>query len=228
MSRFIFTLRGERRGNRLVSNSSVLNNIQPLLHLGYFPEGAGEHYVSLNVTNLPPELHDYNSDSSFDNGGDFDTINPDSSDVDDENISNETYLATDGQPMGIDADQTDAYSDSDTIIYSLDNAEREQETEQSLPLLPPLVLQQIFQHCLDDDPLSVFTLKQVCHTFSEMLKGAYPKGYISPQIMDVVPNVLSVRKLIRVAGKSSGLILNIKSIFQKKKKKQIGQTRGCP
>ena len=130
---YIHSTRGAE-WNRLLSNSSVLNNIQPLLHLGYFPEGAGEHYV----TSLPPELHDYSSDSSLDNGGDFDTINPYSSDVDGENISN---LATDGQPMGIDADQTDAYSDSDTIIYSLDNAE--QETEQSLPLLPPLVLQQI-------------------------------------------------------------------------------------
>ena len=47
-----------------------------------------------------------------------------------------------------------------------------------------------------------------------MLKGANPRVYISPQSMAVVLNILTVRKLIRVAGKSSRLILIIKSIFQ--------------
>lgn len=192
------------------------------MHLGYFPEGAGEHYVSLNVTGLPPELHDFSSGSNLhsDNSDELlDTAdlhdmhseiltNPDSSQTDNEAIFEEVYSNTDNQSMATEGGQNhistereheienDAYSDTDTIIYSLDNVDistgREHEIEQPLPMLPPLVLHKIFQYCLEDDLLSVFTLKEVCHNFSELLKEANPRVYISPQTMGVVPNILSV------------------------------------
>ena len=80
--------------------------------------------------------------------------------------------------------------------------------------MPPFELNQIFDYCLKDNPFFVFTLNKVCRNFSEILKEDNPKINISPHIMNVVPNVVSERKLIRVAGRSSGLILLIKSIFK--------------
>lgn len=94
---YVHSTRGAE-GNQLVSNSSVLNNIQPLLHLGYFPEGEGEHYVSLNIPCLPSELHDFISDGNltFDNRDElFDTTDPYSSEADNENIFEEVNSTSD-------------------------------------------------------------------------------------------------------------------------------------
>lgn len=77
----------------------------------------------------------------------------------------------------------------------------------------------IFSVCMKDDPLSrFFFISKVHSLFEEIFElSPYPRVYISPQVLEHVDDPISVRKLIRFAGRLSGLVMELKSISRKSK-----------
>ena len=91
-----------------------------MLHLVDFPEGAGEHCVSLNVTSLLPDLTLDDNETLDDSDDAFDTDDHYTSDLHNDINSSETNSSAGNQPQNTDDDQNDSSSSSETITYPLD------------------------------------------------------------------------------------------------------------
>ena len=81
--------------------------------------------------------------------------------------------------------------------------------------LPILVQIKIVRYCLHENPASRYVLNR-CHLSNAVnLCGILlPRIHISPDIMQDVPNVVSVRRLIVNFGRFSGLVIAIRNIIR--------------
>jgi hypothetical protein len=83
------------------------------------------------------------------------------------------------------------------------------------PPLPPEIWTAVIQRTLRQDPSSRYILMYVCKMFLNILRTfPLPCIYISPEIMMNVRRLISVRRLMRVSGRNSGLVLEIRGLLR--------------
>ena len=101
-----------------------------------------------------------------------------------------------------------------------DSGDRENELEQGgareeMTSLPPEIWTIIINHAISRDPSSRYTLMYVNRMFLNILRTIpLPSLYISPDILLNVPRILSVRRIIRVSGRNSGLVMAVRQIVR--------------
>lgn len=79
-------------------------------------------------------------------------------------------------------------------------------------MLPPEVLENIISHVLLENMAMLFVINRVSKLFREIASKYCPKLYIRPSL-NVSSGIISVRKLIKLAGKNSGLLNEIRTLF---------------
>lgn len=110
---------------------------------------------------------------------------------------------------------------TDDFPESKNNDKVDDDGEDSMcetrPVLPDLVMEKIILISIESNPEMIFSLNKVCQFFSTVIQKngyKYPTLYISRSILKSVPEVISVRKLIRLFGRHSGLMLEVRHILK--------------
>ena len=81
--------------------------------------------------------------------------------------------------------------------------------------LPPEIWTLVLQYITNQDPSTRFTLMRVSRLFCSIINVIpLPEIYISPNIIQNVPRQISVRRMIGIAGRNSGLVLHIRNIIR--------------
>lgn len=71
------------------------------------------------------------------------------------------------------------------------------------------------QYSTIQDPSKRYNLMRVCRLFYNTIRSMpLPEIYISPNLIRSVPRQVSVRRFIRIAGRNSGLVLQIRNIVR--------------
>lgn len=82
------------------------------------------------------------------------------------------------------------------------------------PYLPYLVLRQIIVFSIQMHPLMRYTLQRVSAFFeATVVSLGYPALHLNPEQMHNVPRIVSVRRLSRVFGSHSGVMLRLRNIM---------------
>lgn len=110
---------------------------------------------------------------------------------------------------------------TDDFPESKNNDKVDDDGEDSMcetrPVLPDLVMEKIILISIESNPEMIFSLNKVCQFFSTIIQKngyKYPTLYISRSVLKSVPEVISVRKLIRLFGRHSGLMLEVRHILK--------------
>lgn len=85
------------------------------------------------------------------------------------------------------------------------------------PVLPDLVMEKIILMCIDSNPEMIFSLNKVCQFLWTIIQKngyKYLTLYLSSSVLKTVQEVLSVRKMIRLFGRNSGLMLEVRYILK--------------
>jgi len=173
----------------LLSPSPDFNPELPTLVLGHIAEGHGEHYVSLSISN---EMVRNTLDRlGFDQGNNGSVLNND-----DSMYPFSTPSSTPPTNELVIADDTE-----------------------TMETLPNEILSEIIRWCMHDDCHMLGSFNRVSNEFKTLTKAFLPQIHLNDSLVQrlglhsVLENFVSVRKLIRIAGKRSGLALRIRQLF---------------
>lgn len=191
----------------IVSNDGTFQSDINTLTLGYFPEGNGEHYISVNVDSetFRSLADQYMHDT-------LETMPPTKPTVSSNKQDMQPELSGD-ESAGIVNDIPSTESRKDDIV----DDDGEDSMCASHPVLPDLVMEKIILMCIESNPEMIFSLNKVCQFFSTIIQKngyKYPTLYLSSSVLKSVPEVLSVRKMIRLFGRNSGLMLEVRHILK--------------
>ena len=123
-------------------------------------------------------------------------------------LSNPPFLQL---QSGVAMDSTETGSPPDTLIISED-----------WPFLPPVVIQRIIEETLSMDMAMLGVFNRVSKTFQELAKPFCPSIYINDSLagdLNFQKHSLihiSVGKIYKTAGSSSGLALRLKSLSNRR------------
>ena len=202
----------------LVSNDGLYDDKLPLITLGYFPEYAGMHYVSIDVdSSVIDDICDQEEDPV---GAAFEEY--------DHGPHERDSLAPIEHPEADSCDEfmTKASKQKPTETTYFERARniliekrRSKKKGPSFPFmaLPQLVQEMIIDMCIKRNPSERYVLEKVNGYFADLLKRMgikRPKIYVSPSLIETVPNPVSVRYFIRNLGRNSGVVMEIKNIIR--------------
>ena len=84
--------------------------------------------------------------------------------------------------------------------------------------MPTEILQLILRKCVNSDPSQRFILEKVSKQFREIVNTfPLPEIYLDPSILPQVPTVISVRRLVGIYGRFSGVTIEIRRIINNNK-----------
>ena len=198
----------------------------PVLAIGHFAEGHGEHYVSLDGPTDPyiqalqeaeneRVLHINNSSASL--SIDIDPgCSPGSgieavpvSEPEEENL--EAVPVSELEEENLEADPVSELEE--------ENLEVDPVLRENIPYLPVEILKEIIKLTLDMDVTMFGTFNRVSSLFREVSKPYLPTIYIRDSVAQTLgldnkgDFCISIMKIYKSCGRSSGLALRIKDLF---------------
>ncbi|MES9901347.1 MAG: hypothetical protein ABW168_01535 [Sedimenticola sp.] len=191
----------------------------PLLALGHYPEDNGQHYVSVSITESAlmkivkndEEFTEDSGDGQVDNNNDKEGDNSTDDDDNDDDVVDHKVDDDDDDDDDDDCDENDAHNNNSIL-----NRLREQILMMRDPpeFLPKEIQRMIILQCVRSSPSSRYILQQVNHFFRNVVEEIpQPEIHISPHVMSPVPNPCSVARMIRLYGRGSSLIMEVKRII---------------
>ena len=253
--------------SRIISNDGNYDPALCLLTLGYFPEGKGEHYVSLSIpsptlsdildnlnilednnsNDSPQDLENHETDKNNhihdkeilgdyeDTGSNHAKHGEDSLSDDDNNNEgieeppHENHQIDNRCNIGDTSDMqsgTNPFSQETMPRVNIENSNDSSEGEpectgdigridHEATLLPVEIWEKIIHYAIDMFPETRNYLRDVNKLFRNIVdRTALPKLYISYNVLPAIPRPVSVRRLIRVSGRGSGLIIEVRRILR--------------
>ncbi|KAL7396332.1 hypothetical protein ABVT39_004371 [Epinephelus coioides] len=195
----------------------------PVLILGHFAEGQGEHYVSLDGHVHPyiqaiqeAELQKVPQPSSLSDTelGSQSDANPPSMSDEPACIADEPGFLSQGEPVF-------QHNSVDQSMAPLVNMVEDAGNELGEQYLPPEVLSRIIEFALIQDMSMLGTFNQVSRSFQALSAAFYPNLYIRETLEESLELdkendfTISIMKLYKAAGRSSGLSARIRELFGK-------------
>ncbi|XP_049926648.1 uncharacterized protein LOC126406426 [Epinephelus moara] len=203
----------------VISPSGGYFENSPVLILGHFAEGQGEHYVSLDGHVHPyiqaiqeAELQKVPQPSSLSDTelGSQSDANPPSMSDEPACIADEPGFLSQGEPVF-------QHNSVDQSMAPLVNMVEDAGNELGEQYLPPEVLSRIIEFALIQDMSMLGTFNQVSRSFQALLAAFYPNLYIRETLEESLELdkendfTISIMKLYKAAGRSSGLSARIRS-----------------
>lgn len=193
-------------------STNISDNI-PIITLGHYPENAGEHYVALqNDKEMLNRIISCSSQITWDNN-----------DTDSSHTLSDENLPTCDQKSTEDISTDKQLNDSILSKFRLQidqlresrKVNKRHETTKYAVSLPDEIWYMIIKIVLQEDPSSRFNVKCVSRFFKEIVyQIPPPRLYLAPERFSNVPvSPISVRKILKIAGSYSGLVLEVKKII---------------
>ncbi|KAJ8308429.1 hypothetical protein KUTeg_013303 [Tegillarca granosa] len=164
-------------------------------------DNATDELLHGNGDNATDELLHGNDDSAAD-----ELLHGNNDNATDELLHGNDDNAADALPSDV-ANITDTLVHDAVVSHLGSNAV-------SLPYLPDMILENIVRVSIEMFPLTRYRLQYVCRRFREIvLSIGFPIIHLSPNIMPIVPWVVSVRRLRRTFGSHSGVLIEVKQVL---------------
>ena len=203
---------------RIISNSEneIYDPDLPVLTFAYFPEGQGEHYMSIAVRDdyLHQLLRRFTAE--IEDSADEDSVHGE--DKTPMHDSNAESLHDEDETPRRDTDEKSVHDEDENPLHETDKSfvcddenPLHDDDERHAEYLPKEIQEKILCLCLDSDPSSRFTLQTVNKFWYNVVqKIPHPRFHIGEDVLEQIPWPVSVRQLSRAAGQGSGLMLAIK------------------
>ncbi|KAJ8307859.1 hypothetical protein KUTeg_014592 [Tegillarca granosa] len=164
-------------------------------------DNATDELLHGNGDNATDELLHGNDDSAAD-----ELLHGNNDNATDELLHGNDDNAADALPSDV-ANITDTLVHDAVVSHLGSNAV-------SLPYLPDMILENIVRVSIEMFPLTRYRLQYVRRRFREIvLSIGFPIIHLSPNIMPIVPWVVSVRRLRRTFGSHSGVLIEVKQVL---------------
>lgn len=197
----------------VVSSSNTYSDTSPLLVLGHFAEGQGEHYVSLEgpVSSYVQSILENEAEMIF-------SACVDQSDQ--------------GEPLDnvqLPNPADNVQTDSSMALPQIENQQsgsqdNDMNRQIDMPVLPTELLSLIVQLTLESDMAMLGVFNRVSHLFKKLAEPFLPKIYLREALGKTLEldydndNSISMLKLYKSAGRASGVAIRLKELFCKNSK----------